>query len=92
MPQNDKYPLNATVSVLTRRDLLIAAGMLSISGCLKRTEQSIVEDSRDDVAANPFVLIEGGVFMMGSDSKDDNNPAHQVRLDRFLINNWTFAF
>jgi iron(II)-dependent oxidoreductase len=88
LPLNDKDLHDDTVSVLSRRDLLIAAGMLSISGCMNRAQQTAIEGGPDDTGANPFVLIEGGEFVMGSKSKGDNNPAHRVKLDRFLINKY----
>jgi formylglycine-generating enzyme required for sulfatase activity len=79
---------NDTVPVVTRRDFLIAASLLPLSGCIHYSQQPMVESGRDDVAYNPFVLIEGGEFVMGSDLKGDHSPAHRIRLDSFAINKY----
>lgn len=79
---------NDTPSVITRRNFLITAGALALSGCMKHSGLSVLNNERESLEDDSFVLIEGGEFIMGSNSKGDNHPAHRVRLNRFLINKY----
>ena len=35
--------------------------------------------------ASDWILVEGGSFSMGGGLRDEENPAHEVELDAFLL-------
>ncbi|MFC1652199.1 formylglycine-generating enzyme family protein [Planctomycetota bacterium] len=73
----------------TRRDILSASALALLAGCANSPQSR--QSTQVPAAAKPPhapVLIKGGSFRMGSDSRGDHQPAHHVELSDFYMDRY----
>lgn len=71
----------------TRRHFLVAGTAAILTGCSSRRQVSTEAESGKTIV-NELVLIKGGAFVMGSETKGDHSPAHQIRLGDFYLDRY----
>lgn len=65
--------------------LAFALAIGGLGTWLKNPAAATPSKTNRKTGENPMVLIPGGTFIMGSETLDRDNPAHQVTVDPFFL-------
>lgn len=76
-------------SSYTRRDLLSVSALAFLGGCTSFSQsRHLAPPSTAGKPPHEPVLIKGGSFRMGADTRGDHQPAHLVELNDFYIDRY----